>query len=488
MSSLKKNIGLQMFYRILVIITPLITSPIISRALGVEKMGVFSATQAFANYFVLFAMLGVEYYGQRTIASTCNRNQRSEVFWEIYSVQFIASIIAIIIYYLGIYFWDSTRKSIMIIQGLWVISCLFDINWLYFGVENFKLTVTRNFVVKIISVICIVVFIHQPSDLNLYATIMVGSVAVSQIVLWKQIGKYIDFKRIKFKQCKKHIWPIIRLFIPMVALSIYHFMDKTMLDVLSTESEVGYYYAADKLIYIPLGVITAIGTAMLPRISKIVLKSQQKTVELLCKSVELSLCLACAIAFGIAAISREFVPFFFGEGYDKCSTLLVFFVPVLLIKTLSNVVDQQYLIPAKFDSQYTWAVTGGAAVNLICNLLLIPKLGSIGATIGTLMAEMTVLVLSMLYARKSVDFFNIFLGYGYYVVCGIVMLLIVRIFALYLPVNNVLVKLFLMIAVGASTYFICCLIFWFVYKEKSLFGNIIWSFYKKKRGRNEKFK
>lgn len=485
MSSLKKNIGLQMLYRILVIITPLITSPIISRALGAEKMGVFSATQAFANYFMLFAMLGIEYYGQRSIASTRNRDERSEIFCEIYLVQFVASIISIIIYYVSVYFWDSSRISVMLIQGLWVISCLFDINWLYFGVENFKLTVTRNFIVKIISVVCIVIFIHEPSDLNLYAIIMAGSTAISQIILWKPIGKYIDFKRVRLKHCREHVWPIIRLFIPMVALSIYHFMDKTMLDVLSTESEVGYYYAADKLIYIPLGLITAIGTAMLPRISKIVSDSQEKTVELLCKSTELSICLACAIAFGIAAISKEFVPFFFGKGYEKCSTLLVFFVPVLLVKTLSNVVDQQYLIPAKFDNQYTWAVTGGAIVNLICNLLLIPKLGSIGATIGTLIAETVVLVLSMIYARKSVSFLSIFLRYSYYVVCGFSMLLTVRIFALYLPVSNILIKLFLLILVGACTYFIFCLMFWFAYKDRSLFGKIILSFYKKGRERDE---
>lgn len=92
MSSLKKNIGLQMSYRVLTIITPLITSPIISRALGAEKIGVYSATQAYANYFMLLAMLGIEYYGQRSIASTQTRNERSVMFWEIYAVQCGASI------------------------------------------------------------------------------------------------------------------------------------------------------------------------------------------------------------------------------------------------------------------------------------------------------------------------------------------------------------------------------------------------------------
>ena len=95
MSNLKKNIGLQMSYRILTIITPLITSPIISRALGAEKLGVYSATQAFANYFMLFAMLGIEYYGQRSIASCRSRGERSETFCEIYATQFVASTVSV---------------------------------------------------------------------------------------------------------------------------------------------------------------------------------------------------------------------------------------------------------------------------------------------------------------------------------------------------------------------------------------------------------
>ena len=81
--SIKTNLSYQIIYRILTIITPLITSPYLSRVLGVEKLGVFSATYAQANYFILIAMLGVEYYGNRTIA-VCNSDKELKVkFWEI---------------------------------------------------------------------------------------------------------------------------------------------------------------------------------------------------------------------------------------------------------------------------------------------------------------------------------------------------------------------------------------------------------------------
>lgn len=479
MSSLKKNIGLQMSYRILTIITPLITSPIISRALGAERIGVYSATQAYANYFMLFAMLGIEYYGQRSIANTQTRNERSVMFWEIYAVQCTASIVCIMIYYLSAYFWSSTRVTILMIQGLWVISCLFDINWLFFGVEDFKTTVTRNFIVKVATVCCIILFIRKPSDLCLYALIMAGSTAISQLLLWTKTVKYVDFQKVQFAQIKKHLWPIIRLFVPMIALSIYHFMDKTMLDLLSTEAEVGYYYAADKIIYIPLGLITAIGTVMLPRISSIVGESKEKTERLLCKSAELSICMSCAVGFGIAAIAREFVPLFFGDGYEKCVNLLVLFVPVLFVKSLSNIVNQQYLIPAKCDNQYTLAVTGGAIVNLICNGLLIPQLGSVGATLGTLMAELSVLTISAHCAKKEIHFFRMFSRYSYYLLFGMTMFIAVRFFDSRLDIGQPIIRLLLMIMIGGGVYSILCLTVWLKVKEKSVFGGIINSLSKK---------
>lgn len=66
MRSLKKNFGYQMVYRILTVITPLITSPYLSRVLGVEALGKYSASQAYVNYFVLFAMLVLWAWEMRT--------------------------------------------------------------------------------------------------------------------------------------------------------------------------------------------------------------------------------------------------------------------------------------------------------------------------------------------------------------------------------------------------------------------------------------
>ena len=473
MSSLKKNFGYQLAYRILTVITPLITSPIISRALGADNLGIYSATQAFANYFMFLAMLGIEKYGQRTVAAAPNKNEKQRLFWEIYSVQAVASIISIIIYMVAVRIYGGERTTIMRIQGLWVVSCLLNIGWFFFGCEEFKVTVTRSLVVKLITVFSIAVFIRKPEHLTLYTIIMAGGNAASELVLWFSLFKRIKYVKPSWVGIKPHVLPILRLFIPVIALSVYHIMDKSMLDLLSTEANVGWYYAVDKIVYIPLGLITAISTVMMTRVSYVINnESSGRATALLEKSSELTMFLTCAVSFGIAAIAKEFIPFFFGPGYDPCVELMYIFLPVLIIKALGDVVRTQYLIPSKKDNLYTVAVISGALTNVVFNVLLIPSLGAKGAVIGTLAAEFVVLVVQISGCRKEVNFVHIFVSHSIYMVFGATMLIAVRLFARIVIIPQTLIQVIVMIGVGAVVYIMLCALVWLINKDSIFSGYV----------------
>ena len=473
MSSLKKNFGYQIAYRILTVITPLITSPIISRALGADNLGIYSATQAFANYFMFVAMLGVEKYGQRTVAAAESETDKQRLFWEIYSVQFASSVFAVIAYYCVVLITAGERLQIELIQGLWVVSCLLDISWFFFAREEFKVTVTRNLIIKTLTVLCVVLFVRSPKDLLVYTLVMAGGTTLSQLVLWGSLFRRIKIHRVNWKSVKVHVSPILKLFIPVIALSVYHIMDKSMLDLLSTEADVGWYYAVDKIVYIPLGLILALGTVMLSRMSYVLNnETQDKATQLLDKSVELTMFVTCAVAFGVAAICKEFIPFFFGPGYEPCVELMFLFLPVLLIKALGDVVRTQFLIAAWKDNIYTSAVISGAITNVIFNVLLIPHYGAKGAVLGTLAAEFVVLCVQVGGCRKDIPFIRFFIKHSIYIAIGAIMTGAVRfVVSIYRP-SNTLIQIIYMIIIGASVYLICCFITWRI-KSTSIFSPYI---------------
>lgn len=457
----KKNIAYQIAFRVITILTPLITSPILSRALGAEKLGTYSATLTFVNYFVLFSMLGVENYGNRSIAAVQNdKKERRNTFWSIYYVQFVSCVVSIGAYAAALHYVDSVRVSICILQGIWLISSLLNVNWYFFGTEQFQLVVIRNIVVKILAVLAIVLFIRKPEDLQLYVIIMAADVAISNLVLWPFLVKDLRFALPNWDSMQKHVIPILILFIPVLAVSVFHVMDKTMIDVLSTEQELGYYYSADKLANIPLGVITAVSTVMLPRISSIYSKGERGEIKgVLKKSFELTVFLTCSIAAGIAAIAKEFVPFFFGAGFEPCIPLVYWFSFVLFAKAVGDFIRMQYLVPTHRDKLYTTAICVGAAINLILNYFLIPTYGALGAVCATLAAEAGVSIFQAFFVKDEVPLARFLAVYSPYFVFSAIMFAVVRITAKYLFLPTWL-KLLCLIGVGGIIYLMCCLPYW----------------------------
>ena len=472
MSNVKKNVGYQIAYRVLVILTPLITSPVISRALGADGVGEYSATIAFVTYFTLFAMLGIEKYGNRSVAVVQkDKEKRSRLFFGIYSVQIVSSIIAITAYLVSFLFINRERWLLSAIQGLWLISYLLDINWFFFGIEAFKLTVIRSAVIKVITVVLVVVFIRSPGDLYLYACIMGAGALASQLVLWGSIRKYVYFRRASWADIKPHIKPILKLFIPIIAISVFRLMDKSMLDLLSTTNHIGYYYSADKVVNIPLGLVTAVGTVMLPRIANLLSEDKKSDAQVMIKkSTELTFFLSSAVSFGIAAIAKEFVPLFFGSGYEPVIQLLYWFVPILFLKTSGDIICSQFLIPAHKDNVFIGAMFSGAIANIICNFFLIRSFASVGAVIGTLIAEFVVVIVQLIFTRE-VPFLRILLVQVPYVLFGGIMLGVVRISAELIDLPNT-AEVFLLVVIGGAVYLMLSL-FWALVNKHSLFHNTL---------------
>ncbi len=402
--SIKKNFIYNIAYQILLIILPLVTAPYVSRVLGANGVGLYSYYNSVVKYFSLFIMLGVNNYGNRSIAIVKNdKNKLASTFWGIYSLQFFMSIIIVIMYIIYCYFVVGDNKIIAIIQIITILSYMLDINWFYFGMEEFKLTVSRNFVIKISTFIFVLIFVKNRSDLNKYVLIMSLGTCLGNLYLWIKLRKYVNFIRISIKDIIIHIKPNISLFIPVIAVSLYRIMDKIMLGIFSTTEQVGFYENSEKIINMPLGLITALGTVMLPRVSNIISKDINLVKNYISKSLEFSMFMAFAITFGLIAVANNFSVIFFGNEFLECGKIITFLSPTVILVAWANVIRTQYLLPNKNDKFYTISVCLGAVINVLLNLIFIPKLGAVGAAIGTLFTELSVAIYQTWCVRRQLE-------------------------------------------------------------------------------------
>lgn len=184
MTSIKKNFLYNAFYQVLTLILPLITTPYISRVMGAERVGVYSYAYSIAYYFGMFILLGTNNYGNRTIASVRDDKKiLSKTFWSIYAMQLFLGLFVSTVYLMYV-FVIAEEQMMALLQIIYLISVALDISWFFFGIEQFKLTVTRNTIIKILTVVAMLLFVKSIDDLYIYALIMVGSSLISQIFLW----------------------------------------------------------------------------------------------------------------------------------------------------------------------------------------------------------------------------------------------------------------------------------------------------------------
>lgn len=414
------NVG----YQVLAIIVPLITSAYVSRVLRPEGVGANAFTNSIIQYFILFASMGIGYYGNRQIAYVRdNRTKMAKTFWEIQIVKTIMTLVSIIAFEIFLIFY-TRQFDYMLAQSLNLIAVAFDISWFYEGVENFKVTVLKNSLVKIVSMIAIFLFIKGPYDVTLYIVVLALSTLLGNLTLWPDI--YRDLPRVKIKSLNPwiHFLPMVELFIPQIATQVYVQLNRTMLGVMVNETASGYYQYSDSLVKLILALVTATGTVMLPHVANAVSHGYMKKVnQMLYKSFDFVSAVAIPMMFGLAAISLTLAPKYYGPGYGPVGPAMMIESIIILIIAWSNVLGVQYLLPIHHQKQFTISVTVGALINIVLNFPLIDMWGLNGAMWSTVLSEIGVTLYQLIVVRGLLSYKELFKGTWKYLVSGLVMFL-----------------------------------------------------------------
>lgn len=438
-------------YQLLAIIVPFITMPYVSRVLRPIGVGDSSYTNSIIQYFVLIASVGVGYYGNREIAYLReNRYEMSKAFWEIQIVKTVTTVISYILFVLFLS-WYNQYNIYLWVQSLNIVAVAFDISWLYMGVENFKPTVVRNTIFKILSTIMIFVFVKNHNDVTIYILITALSVLLGNMILWPSIRDMLV--RVKLKDLKpfKHFMPTVALFIPQAAIQVYVQLNKTMLGIFVGTTASGFYQYSDNLVKMIMTIVTATGTVMLPHVSNAFAKGDHKKVnELLNNSFDFVSFIAIPMAFGLAGISLHIAPFFYGKGYGPVGEAMLIESVVIIIIGWSNVIGTQYLLPVNRVKEFTNSVLLGAIVNIILNIPFIYLWGLKGAMMATVISEFAVTFYQLYRVRKDVEFKNMFSNVPKYIISGIIMF--IPVFYLDNTLNTNVITLAIEILLGIVLY------------------------------------
>lgn len=430
MASIKKNFFYASAYKILELLLPLVTSPLLSRRLGADSLGVYSYSYAIVALFVMVAELGSYRYGMREIAKAkSDQNLLNQTFSDIFTAHLINGILVATVYFALIPLLYGNHPWIFVIQGLSIVGNMIDNAFLFVGMENMRPLVTRDTTVKIVTFILIVLFIRHPSDLMLYVAFMCCSSLVARsIALWYG-RRYVSFVRPSVSDCLRHYRGMFKLMVPVVAEGVYNNIGKLMVGSLFSKSDVGYMELSSKAT-LPKTIISSLGTVMCPNIARLHAEGKHQQVRSrFVESFTVCMAMSYAVAFGISAVAPEFAPWFWGQGFDACSPLMTGFAISIPFWTVGEVIRNQYLLPTGKDNQYMVAFLIGLGSLTVFCVLLVPRFGAMGAVTSTICAEAVMSIAQTLFIRGEVPIIRPLVGTLPYLCCGAFMLLTVRLFA-----------------------------------------------------------
>lgn len=450
--SIKKNYFYNLLYQILILITPVITTPYISRVLEADGIGISSFTQSIVSYFVLFATLGLTVFGQREISYVReNKEKRTQVFWETKFLAILSASIVAICYILFAFSQENRLLYFVLIFN--ILSVIADVTWFFQGLEEFGRIVLRNAIFKIISIAYVFLAIHSKDDLIWYLFGISFIDFLSNVSLWFYLPRFVgrpDFNKIK---PLRHFKVVISLFIPTIAIRVYTVLDKTMIGIITSNAyENGFYEQAHKIISLVLTLVTSLGAVTIPRIGFYFEQKMYNDVKsLMYRSYRFAWFLGMPICCGLIMVSDSFVPWFFGPGYGQVSTLLKILAFLILAIGINNVTGMQYLIPTKQENLFTASVVIGAATNFLLNIFLIYLFQSCGAAIASVMAESAIAIVQLYFVRKEISPKRVVLEGMPYFFAAAVMTLVLWLYPFRLEAT--IINSAFMVAIGAVVYF-----------------------------------
>ncbi|RGQ56235.1 flippase [Enterocloster bolteae] len=423
---------------------PLLTAPFLARTLGPASTGRVDFIISIANYFVLIASLGIPTYGIRICAEAGNdKTILSRTVHELLFINVTATIISLFLYTLCILVTPRlfSEYPIAILGGILILFRTFSIDWFYQGIEQYDYITTRTLIMRLLAMVFIFLAIHSPKDYLAYGiSCLIMETGASICNFWN-LRKYILLTKINGYHIKAHFKPIIIFFLSSVAISVYNQIDVTMIGMLQSSSEVGFYEYGIKPVKVIWTVLIGLTSVAMPRVVSLIKQHRKQEERLLRrKAAQGIFLLSVPIVVFLFSISESLILFLFGPGYATSVTVFKIFVFAITPVAYSNYLANIILLPNGKEKERAFSVNIGLIVDIILNTFLIPHYGAAGAAFATLCTELAVCLCLLCSSRKELK--DAFVDFNWRKKISIVVVCItLGLLTKWLPISNLFLKI-----------------------------------------------
>jgi O-antigen/teichoic acid export membrane protein len=402
------NTGWLLVPRVLRLVVGLFVAVYVARYLGPEQFGVLSFAMSFVALFGAFAGLGLKELVVRNAVQ--DPDSRDELLGTAFGLRVIGGLVLLSVVFGAIQLTDSdplTQLIVMVIAAGHAL-CAFQVIELYFQSQVLASLASIAAIAGLFMSSAIkLTLIWSEASLIWFAWVVVAENGFKGIVL---CALYLKQRlplwrwRFRFSRAKlllRDSWPLI---LSGLAIMVYMRIDQVMIKEMLGSVAAGNYAAAVRLSEVWYFVPMAVTTSLFPAILNAKRTSETVYYARLQRLYDLMVWMAIAIALPTTFLSNRVVVFLYGSVYSSAGSVLTIHVWAGVFVFLGAVSGKWFLAENLQIYSFYRTLVGGI-VNVILNLLLLPKIGINGAAIATLISYAIAGYLSMAFFRPSLKNF-----------------------------------------------------------------------------------
>lgn len=419
---------------------------LIARSIGVEEYGVFGFVFAYITLLGILADFGTATYSVRELSG--NTERTGEVLRTGISTKIVLSLGSAVI---AIGVLPLLGKSTVILgyvalaTGFLIFNALGTyLHAIFRAHENMRYEAWSRIIQYTVLLVGTVVAVLMHATLSGYILAYVvsafaGFVTAAVFVHRRFAPLRLSLDRLAWKRMLVGAAPIA---LAAAFVSVYYNIDQVMLSLMKTDTDVGLYNAAYKIITLMVGINVLLMNAGFPVITRLLRSDPHRLPNVLHGYIRLGAIIGLPVAFGGIALAAPVMTLLFGAEYAAGGTALAILLWSVALLFISGIFIKT-LVASYRQNVYVWAVGIGAGLNILVNLILIPRYGLPGAAAATVMTEVVILCMTHRALKRTVAF-NVLPHIFRPVIAAAAMLGLVTL----LPEWNVLIR----IVIGAAVY------------------------------------
>lgn len=391
----------------------------VARILGATEYGKFTFAIAFVYLLSVFSDLGLSSIATREFA---REGEREKEFSALLSLKIILFLGTIFLAVIGSFFITSDP----LIRGLiWILAIYNSINTfseILFAFLRARQRMEYESWAKIFQAVLITSFglfaiLNFPSVENLsYSYLLASFIFLISLLLFFHFKIYrltLRWDKAIWQRFLSMSWPLALVTILTV---IHNYVDSTMMGYFGQITQTGWYNAALRIAQISFVPASLISQSFYPALSVAFKESKERLQKIWNYYMKILTLIAFPMVIGGIVLAPKIIDFVYAPDFSP--SILAFQILIIMAGIILLYYPfSQVLIASNRERKLFWPIVGGGLINIVLNLILIPRYSLYGAAIATIITNIFIYFLFFCFVLRfttikfpNYDFSLAFLG------------------------------------------------------------------------------